>query len=116
VEDFHEGSSDVPVWSVDGQSVFYTARVGNNIELFEVKVNGKTEQLTRSPEGTLHYHPKPSGDGQWLVYGSKREGVRQLYVMRLADRSERCITDLKPGHAAYVAPLAADLEVSAGDA
>jgi len=90
----------LPVWSAKGTSVFYTARVGNNVELFAVDVEGKTEQLTRSPEGTLHYHPKPSEDGRWLLYGSKREGVRQLYVMRLADRSERRITNLKPGNAA----------------
>ena len=48
----------------------------------------------------MHYHPQPSADGQWLVYGSKREGVRQLCVMRLADRAEHRLTDLKPGHAA----------------
>ena len=28
VPDFHGGSSDLPVWSADGRSVFYTARVG----------------------------------------------------------------------------------------
>jgi hypothetical protein len=31
---------------------------------------------------------------------SKRDGVRQLYVMRLSDRKESRITDLKKGHAA----------------
>jgi hypothetical protein len=34
------------------------------------------------------------------VYGSKRDGVRQLYVMRLSDRKEHRITDLRKGHAA----------------
>jgi len=41
-----------------------------------------------------------SPGGQWLGCGSKREGVRQLYVMRLADRLERRLTDLKRGQAA----------------
>jgi Tol biopolymer transport system component len=57
----------------------------------------------------LHYHPQPSPDGQWLVFGSKRNEVRQLYVMRLADRREKRITVLKAGHAAmwpYWSPLA----------
>jgi Tol biopolymer transport system component len=76
VPDFHEGSSDVPVWGVDGKSVFYTARVEKNIELFRTSLDGGTERLTKSPEGTLHYHPKPSPDGQWLAYGSSRGGVR----------------------------------------
>ena len=91
---------NAPVWSADGKSVFYTARAGKSVELFQVNLNGKAEQITHSPEDTLHYHPQPSRDGQWLAYGSKRSGVRQLYVMRLADRSERRITDLQPGRAA----------------
>ena len=100
VPDFHEGSSDVPIWSADGKAVFYAAQAGKSVELFQVALDGKSEQLTRSPEGTLHYHPQPSPDGQWLAYGSKRDGVRQLYVMRLADHSETRITNLKPGQAA----------------
>jgi len=100
VPDFHEGSSDVPVWSTDGRSVFYTARVGSNVELFQTWLDGRTEQLTRTPEGTLHYHPQPSPEGTALVYGSKRDGIRQLVVMRLRDRRETPLTTLKPGHAA----------------
>lgn len=100
VPDFHGGSSDVPVWSADGRSIFHTALVGRNVELFRVTLDGKSEQLTDTPEGSLHYHPHPSNDGKWLVYGSKREGVRQLYVMRLEDKKEQCITDLRKGHAA----------------
>jgi Tol biopolymer transport system component len=100
VPDFHEGSSDVPVWSLDGKSVFYTAKVGTNTELFEVTLEGRSEQLTKSPAGTLHYHPQPSPDGRQLAYGSKRDGVRQLFLMRLAARSEQRLTNLKPGHGA----------------
>jgi Tol biopolymer transport system component len=100
VPDFHGGSSDVPVWSADGKSVLFTAVMGKSVELFRVTLGGKREQLTSSKEGTLHYHPQPSPDGKWLVYGSKRDGVRQLFVMRLADRSERRITNLKVGHGA----------------
>lgn len=100
VPDFHGGSSDVPVWSPDGRSFFYTARVGSNVELFQASLDGAVEQLSKSPDGTLHYHPQPSHDGNWLVYGSKRNGVRQLFVMSLADRAERALTHLKIGHAA----------------
>ncbi len=100
VEDFHNGSSDVPVWSADGKMVFYTAMAGNNVELFQISLEGKTEQLTKSAAGTLHYHPEPSADGKWLMYGSKREGVRQLIVMRLADRVEKQLTHLPVGRAA----------------
>lgn len=100
VHDFHGGSSDLPVWAADGKSVFYTAAVGKSVELFSVTLDGKSTQLTKSAAGTLHYHPEPSPDGSSLLYGSKRNGVRQLYVMRLADRTEKRITDLKAGHGA----------------
>jgi len=100
VFDFHGGSSDVPVWSMDGQAVFYTAKVANNVELFQITLDGEVTQLTATPEGTTHYHPTPSSDGKQLLYGSKRNGVRQLFVMTLADRSETQLTELKPGHGA----------------
>jgi len=100
VPDFHGGSSDVPVWSADGRSVFYTAQAGTSVELFEARLDGRSDQLTKSPPGTLHYHPQPSPNGRRLAFGSKRGGVRQLFVMPLADRSETRITDLPPGRAA----------------
>ncbi len=100
VPDYHGGSSDIPVWSVDGQAVFYTAKVGNNVELFRVTLDGQSERLTNSADGTTHYHPKPSPDGQWLVYGSKRGGVRNLFMMRLPDRKEHALTNVPARHAA----------------
>lgn len=100
VFDFHHGSSDTPVWSADGNSVFYTGKVGSNVELFQIALDGTTTRLTTSPEGTSHYHPTPSPDGTRLLYGSKRNGVRQLFVMNLADRTERQITDLTVGRGA----------------
>ena len=100
VPDFHGGSSDTPIWSADGKLVFYTAQVGSSVELFQVTLDGQSERLTTSADGTLHYHPQPSPDGKWLLYGSKRDGIRQLFVMRLADRSQRRLTDLESGHAA----------------
>src|SRR5262249_817461 len=94
------GSSDLPGWAVDGKSVFYTAQAGKSVELFQVTLDGKSKQLTKSKAGTLHYHPAPSPDGEWLLYGSKRDGVRQLFVMRLSDGAETPVTNLKAGHGA----------------
>jgi TolB protein len=100
VFDLHGGSSDYPVWSTDSRSIFYTAKVDDKVELFRVTLDGKSTQLTDMPAGTLHYHPVPSPDGKWLAYGSKREGIRQLYLMRLDDKQERRLTDLAEGRAA----------------
>ncbi|HSC57456.1 MAG TPA: hypothetical protein VLC51_09645 [Nitrospira sp.] len=100
VTDFHGGSSDTPVWSVDGKLIFYTARVGKNVELFQSTFDETATQLTNTRAGTLHYHPQPSPDGKWLAYGSMRDGVRQLFVRNLADGKEMQITRLKAGRAA----------------
>jgi Tol biopolymer transport system component len=100
VPDFHQGSSDLPVWAKDGRSLFYTAKVEKNVELFQTALEGQTTQLTKTAEGTLHYHPQPSPDGKWLAYGSLRAGVRQLYIMRLSDKKETRITNLKRGYGA----------------
>ncbi len=100
VPDFHGGSSDTPVWASDGKSVFYTARVGDNVELFRASLDGTSEQLTTSAAGTAHYHPQPSPDGKQLLYGCKHGGVRQLCVMDFAEGRETMITSMTSGHAA----------------
>ena len=100
VPDFHGGSSDVPVWSPDSRWVYYTARVGEAVELMRASPAGEVEQLTHSAPGVLHYHPSLSPDGRWLLYGSNRDGVRQLYVARADGRDAYPITHLHPGRAA----------------
>ena len=71
VPDFHGGSSDMPVWSADGKSVFYTAQVGKSVELFRVTLDGKTTQLHDDAGRDAALPPAASPDGKWLVYGSK---------------------------------------------
>lgn len=114
VPDFHGGSSDVPVWSHDGSKVYFTARVsstdgveGETVELHEVSLaeGAESVRLTRSPPGTSHFHPRPSPDGAWLLYGSRRAApgggmARNLYARRLADGHEIALTHLPPGMAA----------------
>jgi TolB protein len=100
VPDYHEGSSDVPVWSPDGRWLYYMAKVGEAVELMRVSLEGQTEQFTHSVPGVTHYHPTFSPDGRWLAYGSKRDGVRQLYVCRPDGTNERQITQMAPGRAA----------------
>ena len=100
VPDFHGGSSDVPVWAKDGKSVFFTAKVGPSVELFQATLQREISQLTTSAPETAHYHPTPSPDGQWLAYGSRRNGIRQLYVRHLANHREYQITCMEKGHAA----------------
>ncbi len=82
VPDYHGGSSDIPVWSDDSRWIYYTALCGTSVELMRVSVNGQVERLTFSTKlGTLHYHPRVSPDGTWLLCGSNRSGRRQLHLL-----------------------------------
>ncbi len=100
VPDFHGGSSDVPVWSSDGRSIFYTARVAESVELFQYFLGGTSERLTDSPPGSLNYHPTAGPDSEWIIFGSNRSGTRQLYVMHTRTRTRHAITHVKPGRGA----------------
>ena len=85
VYDFHDGSSDLPVWAPDSKSVFYTAKVGSNVELFRVTLDGKSEQLTDTPAGSMHYHPAALARRQ--VAGLRLEARRRPAALR--DAAER---------------------------
>jgi len=100
VPDYHQGSSDVPTWSADSRWLYYTARVGEAVELMRVALDGKVEQLSQSRPGVLHYHPKVSPDGTQVVFGATRDGVRQLYVARADGAEAKPITALAKGRAA----------------
>src|SRR5205085_2344415 len=97
--DFHSASSDVPVWSADSRWVYYTAKVGDAVELMRVSLEGRGEQLTRSAEDVLHYHPQASSDGEWIALGSTRDGARALYVAGADGSDLRPITQPKTGRA-----------------
>jgi Tol biopolymer transport system component len=100
VPDFHGGSSDVPIWSPDGQWVYYTAKFGDSIELMRTKLDGTPERLTNSDRPTLHYHPIFSRDGKKLLFGSNRSGARQLHTMNPDGKDARQITHVQPGYGA----------------
>lgn len=100
VPDYHEGSSDTPCWSPDSKWLYYTARVGEAVELMRVSLEGSVEQLTHSAPGVLHYHPKLSADGRQVAFGATRDGIRQLWVAHADGSAPRPITHLHPGHAA----------------
>ncbi len=95
--DFHSGSSDIPTWSPDSQWVYYTAQVGESVELMRVSLEGRSEQLTRSPAGTANYHPKVSPDGRFVVFGSTREGAGAQYVANADGTNLKPITMPTPG-------------------
>ncbi len=63
----------------DGQSVFYTAKVGRNVELFRVTLDGNSEQLGDTAAVTMHFHPASSPDRKWgLLAGDGTVGNLHL--------------------------------------
>jgi hypothetical protein len=98
--DFHSESSDIPVWSSDGRSVFYTAKVQHSVELMRVDLDGKVTQLTRSKPGTRHYHPAASPDGKWILFGSDRSGTMQLHIATIDGQASHPITSVASGNCA----------------
>jgi Tol biopolymer transport system component len=100
VPDFHGGSSDVPTWAADGKSIVYTAKIEDRTELFRADLAGNISQITHSPAGSLAYHPTVSPDGQWIIFGAKRDNVRRLYLIRTNGQNERPITPHEKNHAA----------------
>ena len=101
VFDFHGGSSDLPVWSPDSQSVIFAKQTGKaGTQLFRTTLDGKTKQLTHSKPGTLNYHPVVHPSGRRVVFGSTRSGTRQIYVLDLESGKVHAVTDVPAGHAA----------------
>lgn len=92
--DFHSESSDIPVWARDSKAIYYTAKVDESIELMRVDLAGKAERLSNSAPGVRHYHPSPSPNGKWVLFGSDRDGTMQLYVADADGKSARKITDV----------------------
>jgi Tol biopolymer transport system component len=100
VPDYHEGSSDVPSWSADSRFLYYTAKLGEAVELMRVSLDGRAEQLSRSGPGVLHYHPSASPDGRQVLFGATRDGVRQLYSANADGSEARPVSAVNKGHAA----------------
>jgi TolB protein len=98
--DFHSESSDVPVWASDGSAVYFTSLVGTSVEVMRVSLAGKVEQLTVSEPGTRHYHPSPSPNGRWILFGSDRSGSMQLYVADADGKNVQAVTQVPPGYCA----------------
>jgi Tol biopolymer transport system component len=97
----HCERSDTPTWSRDGKWLYYTAKVGEAVELMRASPGGQIEQLTRSRAGVSNYLPQVSPDSQWVVFGSTRSGSRQLYVARADGTGAYPVTRLEAGWGAY---------------
>ncbi|MEQ1827096.1 MAG: hypothetical protein ABL921_14170 [Pirellula sp.] len=92
--DFHSDSSDVPIWALDSQAIFYTAKKDESVELMRTTLDGTTHQITHSPPGTRNYHPAIAPNSKWILFGSDRSGVMQLHIADIDGQNLRQITNV----------------------
>ncbi len=80
--DFHGGSSDVPKWSLDDQFIYYTRKIDNKVEIMKYSLEQNIAiRLTNSTAETINYNPTPGPDGNWIVFGQKKNSNRYLKIM-----------------------------------
>ena len=77
VDDFHEGSRDTQVWSMDGKSIFFTAQRKKAVELLEISPGNEEKQLTQPHQGESRYHPPPlrMAIGSFTVDTARASGI-----------------------------------------
>ena len=66
VADFHGGSSDMPVWSTTAGRSFTPPKSADNVELFRVTLDGRSERLTPNARGFAALSP-PAFAGRSLA-------------------------------------------------
>jgi len=77
---FHAAISAGPHWSPNGKEIVFHSRPAGNANLYILNVEtGAYRQLTTGL--TENYMPSWSHDGQWIYFGSEREGGEQIWRM-----------------------------------
>jgi len=67
-------------WSPDGKEIVFHSRPSGNANLYVVNIEtGAYHQLTTGR--TENYIPSWSHDGQWIYFGSERDGTEQIWRM-----------------------------------
>ena len=83
---FEPGADGFPVWSPDGQRLYYASSRDNRSHLIERPANGLgAERVLLRPEGRVVQPVSISGDGRWLVVRAGGAGQQSISFLSLVD-------------------------------
>jgi len=86
------GIDTEPVFSSDGQTIFFVSDRGGAPQIYKVSAGGgSAERVTFT--GNYNISPSVSPDGRWLAYISRVGGGFKLHVMDLSAGTVTAITD-----------------------
>ena len=87
----HAETSNAARWSPNGKEIVFHSRPSGNANLYVVNVEtGAYRQLTTGQ--TENYMPTWSHDGEWIYFGSGRDGTEQIWRMPASGGSATRLT------------------------
>jgi serine/threonine protein kinase len=103
---FEPGADSNPVWSGDGQRLFYRSRRQNELLVVERPANGLGAErvVTTSTSGAVAIPQSASPDGQWLVSSEGGAGRTRLALLSLADSKSVPLIETASASSGSVSP------------
>jgi Tol biopolymer transport system component len=100
------GADSNPVWSADGQRLFYASRRQNDVLLVERPVNGLGAErvVTSTRPGAAALPWATSRDGQWLVLGETGAGQSRLALLSTVDGKSVPVSEAALASSGSVSP------------
>lgn len=86
---FGEGDDTGPVWSPDGEWIYFASRGGDSYDIFRVAADGSEQPVQLTEEENSQRPTSISPDGKWLVYTeTTKENAADIMVLPLDGEGE----------------------------
>jgi len=97
------GIDTEPVWSPDGQWIYFTSDRGGSPQIYRVPSSGGNAQRVTF-EGSYNVTPRVSPDGKYLAFIARNGGNYQVASMDLSNRQLTVLTDSSRDESPSFAP------------